>query len=116
MRSDRTVTKLQVVSRHWKSAPNENALVPDWTYYVEVCSFTFRFRSLEKVEEYCQYYARKIHPSSADGIGDNDYSHGDHFERQTPFDELPFYLREEPKRLKALERALKQWRAEKDKT
>ena len=103
------------MSRHWKSAPNENSLVIDWTYFVEVCGFTFRFRSLEKIEEYLNYYRQKIHPSSADGVGDNDYSSGDHWERQSNFDRLPFYLREEPKRLKvvkALERALKHWSAE----
>ena len=100
------------MSRHWKSAPNENALVPDWTYTVEVCSFTFRFRSLEQVEEYLAYYRQKIHPSSADDGKDASL---DHWERQSRFDELPLYLREEPKRLKvikALERALQQWRAE----
>ena len=117
------------MSRHWKSAPNENALLPTWTYFVEVCSFTFYFRSLEEVEEYLNYYRQKIHPSSADG---NDrpnrfyvktkrggflthHSSGDHWERQSRFDELPLYLREEPKRrkvVKALERALQQWRVE----
>ena len=121
------------MSRHYKSATNENALVSDWTYYVEVCGFTFYFRSLEDVEEYLNYYRQKIHSSSADGADRPSpfytkdkqgnpfpiYSLGDHWERQSRFDELPLYLREESKRLKvvkALERALKQWRAENGKT
>ena len=121
------------MSRHWKSAANENALIPSWNYYVEVCGFTFYFRALAEVEEYLNYYQQKIHPSSADGAEQekrfyvktatggyfNWSNRGDHWERQSRFDELPFYLREEPKRLqvvKALERALKQWRAENDKT
>ena len=119
------------MSRHYKSETKENALVPNWTYFVEVCGFTFHFNSLEQIEGYLNYYQKKIHPSSADGIAwgrlyskGNDgevrfLSRGDHWERQTPFDELPLYLREEPKRqkvIKALERALQQWRAETDKT
>ena len=121
------------MSRNWKTAANENALVPDWTYHVEVCSFTFYFRSLEEVEEYLAYYRQKIPPSSADSAEREKRFHvktatggyfnwsnsGDHWERQSRFDELPLYLREEPKRLKvvkALERALQQWRAENDKT
>lgn len=103
------------MSRQWKFPTDKNAIVPDWVYYVEVCGFTFRFHSLKQVEEYLAYYQQKIHPSSADGADRSGYFAGDHWERQSRFDELPLYLREEPKRLqvvKALERALKQWRAE----
>ncbi len=121
------------MSNHWKFPTDKNAIVPGWLYYVQVCGFTFRFNSLEQVEEYLNYYRQKIHPSSADGAGReiriySKTKHGEqawmlspnaHDERQSRFDELPLYLREEPKRLKvvkALERALKQWRAETDKT
>ena len=115
------------MSRHYKFAKSENALMPDWTYTIEVCSFTFEFRSLADVEEYLDYYRQKIHPSSADGAerkffvktafgGYLTSNHaGDHWDRNTRFNLLPLYLREEPKRLKvvkALERALQQWSAE----
>ena len=112
----------------WKTeTPNRaNNLICDTIYFVEVCGFTFRFTSLAEIEEYRAYYARKIHPSSADGADrpfrvytkDNNgnrvwsYSSGDHWERQSRFDELPLYLRKKAKRLqvvKALERALEDW-------
>ena len=121
------------MSRHWKTATNENTLVPDRTYFVEVCGFTFRFSSPKHIEEYRAYYARKIHASSADGAerekrhyiktatgGHFAWSNpGDHWDRRTRFDRLPLYLREEPKRLKvlkALQRALKEWAPSSDKT
>ena len=116
------------MARLWKTeTPNRaNSLIFDSTYFVEVCGFTFRFTSLEQIEEYRALYTRKIHPSSADGAerelrvhsktkhGDRVWmlSLGDHWERQSRFDRLPLYLREESKRLrvvKALERALKEW-------
>lgn len=99
------------MARFWKTdAQNRpNPLIPDWIYYVEVCSFTFTFGSLEHIEEYLAHFSQKIHPSRADGAAHGSYSHGDHFERQGMFDRLPLYLFEEPKRLKvvnALTRAL----------
>jgi hypothetical protein len=84
---------------------------------VEVCGFTFSFGSLEHIREYLEHFSRKVHPSSADGaerrvnswpLG-GIFSVGDHWERQSRFDELPLYLFEESKRLKvikALQRAL----------
>ncbi len=102
------------MARFWKTdAQNRvNPLVPDWIYFVEVCSFTFHFRSIEEIEEYLEEFSLKIHPSSADGVGDNNYLYGDHFERRSNFDRLPLYLREEPKRLKvvkALQRAIEEF-------
>lgn len=120
------------MSRFWKTDAQGRTepLIPDWIYHVEVCGFTFRFRSLAEIEEYLDYYRQKIHPSSADGAdrpgrlyerdsnGNRVWSFhpGDHWERQSHFDELPLYLREEPKRrkvVKALERALEMWSGEK---
>ncbi|HEX9996478.1 MAG TPA: hypothetical protein VGB45_04985 [Abditibacterium sp.] len=99
------------MARFWKTDAQSrpNPLVPDWIYFVEVCSFTFTFSSRKHIEKYLAHFSQKIHPSSADGATHGSYSHGDHWERQSCFDELPLYLFEEPKRLKvvkALTRAL----------
>lgn len=76
-----------------------------WLYFVEVCGFTFKFRSLAEIQEYADFYSQKIPPStkkpevdSASGLWA-----GDHWERQTKFDELPLYLREETKRHKVVQ-------------
>ncbi len=79
-----------------------------WLYFVEVCGFVFRFRKLEEIQEYIDHYTLKIHPSSrtSDKVPFLDagrYSIGDHWERQTKFDELPLHLQGEGKRQKVVE-------------
>jgi hypothetical protein len=109
-----------MMARFQKQQSNSDTLQPTWKYYVDVCSFTFVFSSRAQIEEYLAHFRCKIHPSSADGADRpheyNDeegrfigWNPGDHWERQSRFNELPLYLFEEPKRLKvikALERAL----------
>ncbi|MBW3637930.1 MAG: hypothetical protein KY445_15920 [Armatimonadetes bacterium] len=110
------------MARFWKTdvSNSVNPLVPDWRYFVEVCSFTFHFRSVEHIEQYLAHFSRKIHPSSADGAHtkrpDSDWRDWNspvaHWERQSRFDELPLWLFEEPKRqkvVKALQRAIKEF-------
>ena len=87
----------------------------DWIYFVQVCSFTFTFASVEQIAEYLQYYSHKIKPSSRGpeygGWPERRWA-GDHWERQSRFAQLPLYLSSEPKRqkvVKALEQALKQF-------
>ena len=70
-----------------------------WLYSVEVCGFTFKFHGLAELQDYADFYSQKILPSArkpevdpVSGLGA-----GDHWERQTKFDELPLYLREETK-------------------
>lgn len=67
------------------------ALTTEWVYFVQVCSFTFVFETVEEIREYLDYYSKKTHPSTAVP----GFNHG---LRQTRFDQLPLYLREEPKR------------------
>lgn len=87
----------------------------DWVYFVQVCSFTFTFVSVEQIAEYLEYYSHNIKPSSRGpefGSWPNRLWEGDHGERQSRFAQLPLYLYEGPKRqkvVKALERALKQF-------
>ena len=82
-------------------------LVPVWTYFVEVCGFTFRFGSVAQIEAVLEYYRQKLHPSSR--LPDSDWLRAEHDVAQRWYERLPGYLREEPKRVrvvKALERAL----------
>lgn len=83
----------------------EPSLDVGWLYFVEVCGFTFKFRKLDEIQEYVDFYSMKIHPSSGtserlpkSGL----FSLGDRWERQTKFDELPLHLREESKRQKVI--------------
>ncbi len=75
-----------------------------WIYYVYVCRFTFAFFSLADIPSYIRYYSTKILPSRI-----LDTPHIDHDARQTTFNRLPLYLRDDSKRLrvvKALQAAL----------
>jgi hypothetical protein len=88
------------VDEHFK-APT---LIPYYVYFVNVCSFTFEFHSIEEIETCLEYYSKKIHPSSRVHIDG-----GDSWEFQRWFEKLPMYLLEEPKRqkvVKALKEAL----------
>ena len=83
-------------------------------YFVCVCSFTFEFHSIAQIEMTHAYYARKIHPSRRVDI--SKLCPGfEHWEAQRWFEQLPLYLREEPKRIKviaALEKALKMFKSD----
>ncbi len=107
------------MSRIWKERENQplskedrlrSRLEPDldirWLYFVQVCGFVFKFYSIKEIQEYIDFYSLKIHPSSRTSerlpeVGL--FSLGDHWERQTKFDELPLRLQEESKRHKVLQ-------------
>ena len=84
----------------------DNKLVPVWTYFVEVCGFTFKFGSVAQIEVVLEYYSKKIRPSTRQNT--THYA----FERdisQRWYERLPQYLLKESKRIKvvkALENAL----------
>jgi hypothetical protein len=82
--------------------PDDN-LIEKWAYFVEVCSFTFQFHSIEQIEQCLDYFAQKIHPSSRRVSNPNERYWQRWYER------LPQWLFEEPKRqkiVKTLENAL----------
>lgn len=89
-----------------EKTPDAN-LIPKWVYFVNVCSFTFEFHSVNQIETCYEFYSKKIRPSSC--IPENDLWQygGDHSETQRWFERLPQRLFKEPKRLKVL-KALKQ--------
>ena len=97
------------VSRDHYRAPT---IVHADVYFVRVCSFTFEFHSIEQIEMTLAYYARKIQPTSRVDI--SQLCPGfEHWEAQRWFEQLPLYLREEPKRIKvvaALKEALKKFK------
>lgn len=105
-----------VPNAEWVGRPNFNDW-PEWIYYVEVCRFTFAFFSLDMIQEYLDYYSRKVLPSSR-LFGASPFSSGAAAsvgDGQTRFERLPLRLRQESKRVrvvKALERALKVFRSE----
>jgi hypothetical protein len=90
---------------------------PKWIYFVEVCQFTFAFFSLDMLQEYMDFYSRKVLPSSQ-FYGASPFSQGAAAfvgVGQTRFERLPLRLRRESKRVrvvKALERALLVFQAE----
>jgi hypothetical protein len=87
------------------ASPDPN-LVPVWTYFVEVCGFTFRFGSVAQIEAVLAHYSRKLHPSSR--LPDSERLRAEHDVAQRWFERLPGYRRKQPKRrrvVKALERA-----------
>ena len=95
-------------------------------YVVDVCQFTFRFRSLDDIQQALEFYRQKLHPTSrlptpewaatearqdptryrrliARLIGAH------HYEYQRWYERVPLRLQKESKRqrvVKALERAL----------
>lgn len=95
-----------VPNRDWMGNPAFRDW-PESIYYVEVCGFTFAFFSLGMMQEYLDFYARKVLPSSR-----SPFSHGAAAsvgDGQTRFERLPLRLRQESKRVrvvKALEHAL----------
>lgn len=87
-------------------------LVPIWLYFVEVCGFTFKFHSVEQLEQTLEYYTKKLHPSS---IIPNLNQCPEKIDRsliQRWYEKLPLYLRKEAKRKKvvaALQKAVHQF-------
>lgn len=86
----------------------------EWIYYVEVLNFRFTFFSIEMLDEYIDFFERKIPPATtthwsspfsegpAASIGDG----------QGVFERLPSWLRKKnkkPKVLKALKSAKKEF-------
>ena len=78
-------------------------------FFVRVCSFTFEFHTVAQIELCLSHYRQKLLPSSRVDI--SGLCQGfEHYEAQRWFEQLPLYLREEPKRIKvvaALEEALR---------
>jgi hypothetical protein len=85
------------------------------TYYVNVCSFTFRFVNLQQLQLCLAYYQRKTHPTSRLPFSSIQYfvetgQRGWEVERW--FERLPQYLLENGKRERvcsALEKAYRDW-------
>jgi hypothetical protein len=108
IRDHENVPVVGVPNNAWMGNPNFRAW-PEWIYYVEVCGFTFAFFSHEMIQEYLDFYSRKILPSSRFY---GDFSHGSAGsvgDGQTRFERLPLRLRQESKRVrvvKALDKAL----------
>ena len=79
------------------------------TICVHVCSFTFRFVSVEEIEEYIKFFQARTHPTSrvpASMLPDCTFRH---WHSQRWYERLPLFLQEEPKRekvLKALNKAI----------
>ncbi len=118
------------MSRHWKetldadkhvvhmtnrcigglpAVPACDNIIPCWMYFVEACSFTFQFQSIEELRYCLGYFRIKIHPSDRYARVDREHYWQPWYQR------LPQYLFEEPKRKKvvaALERALADFEAE----
>ncbi len=78
-------------------------LVPVYTYFVEVCGFTFRFGSVAQIEVALEYYRKTIRPSSR--LPDSRWLRSEHDVAQRWYERVPGYLREDPKREK-VEKAL----------
>ena len=76
---------------------SEANFVPNWVFFVRVCSFTFEFHNLGQIAECLTYCSQKLHPSSRLDIGS-----ADNWEAQRWFERLPMYLIEEPKRIKTV--------------
>jgi hypothetical protein len=98
---------------NWQNG--KGSLLPRHVIVVQVASFTFRFGTIEQLQECIEYYQKKTHPSSrvpakviAADIGE-DWRELRGWEVERWFERLPMYLLEEPKRqkvLKALHKAL----------
>jgi hypothetical protein len=117
------------MSRHWQEQTGGNMLVPQMSFFVEVCGFTFKFRSIAHLRETLAFYRQKTHPSSR--LPDPDwvsreaqrdpkgyresidaFIRAEHDVMQRWWEKVPLYLQENGKRervIKALECALKEF-------
>jgi hypothetical protein len=106
------------MSRIWKEPKSSNpTLIPEWVYFVNVCSFTFKFDSVDQIKLYIDFYSRKIHPTSRVYVGDEAVLRCHRYQVQRWYERLPLYLRKEGKRqrvVKALEQALEKFADEKN--
>jgi hypothetical protein len=99
------------MARFWK-VNRGTKLIPKYCYYVEVCSFTFYFWSLEALRETLMFYELKIHPSSIQSPpheGKN-WMERDVYERW--WERLPMRLQQNnkrPKVVKALRKSLQEF-------
>ena len=88
---------------------------PEQTYFVRVCSFTFRFTNLKQLQLCRAYYQQKVRPSSRlpySAIREFIETGQRGREVQRWFDRLPMHLLENGKRERvcsALERAHREW-------
>jgi len=71
-------------------------LIESWVYFVDVCSFTFQFHSIEQIKECLEYFSQKTHPSSRQSGCELEHYWQRWFER------LPQWLYEEAKRQKVV--------------
>jgi hypothetical protein len=91
---------------------------PFTTWYVRVCSFTFRFTNIRQLEACLEFFSQKTRPSSRIPYRDlKPYLDAGlrSWEVQRWFDRLPMHLLEEAKRqkvVKALALAHKRWSAD----
>lgn len=92
---------------------SNSKLLPVFRYFVQVCSFTFHFGSIEQIRVTLSYYSKPIHPSSR--LPDSKWLRAEHEVAQRWFERLPQFLLKEPKRkkvVKALEKALLEFDAQ----
>jgi hypothetical protein len=83
--------------------PPLDNLIVQWVYFVNVCSFTFQFHSIEQIRECLDYFSQKPRPPSRMPLDPPEH------DLQRWYERLPMWLFEEPKRrkvVKALEKAL----------
>jgi hypothetical protein len=89
-----------------------STLDPREVLFVNVCSFTFNFKSLYELDETLKFYQQKTHPSSRLSSSRLVKGTWGHWKSQRWYERLPMYLMEDPKRVrvvKALEEARRQW-------
>jgi hypothetical protein len=86
--------------------PPSDPLVERWAYFVDVCSFTFQFRSIDQLRKCLQFFEQPIRPTSR--LPNVTLEH--YWQRW--HERLPQWLFSEPKRQKvvrALERAVREF-------
>ena len=97
----------------WRTASLQTHVV----YFVRVCSFTFKFLSIQQLEECQRFFAQKIRPSGRRDVHDFDPDPGlIHSLSQKWHEKLPMYLLEERRRVpifRALTQALQEFSNEK---
>ena len=97
----------------WRTASLQTHVV----YFVRVCSFTFKFHSIQQLEECLRFFSQKIRPSGRRDVHDFDPDPGlIHSLSQKWHERLPMYLLEERRRVpifRALTQALQEFSNEK---
>jgi len=77
-------------------------ILPFETLHVRVCSFTFRFETIEELRECLAYFDRKVRPSSRVPLTEIRKIRCGRWCSERWFERLPMYLLEEPKRKKVV--------------